>query len=261
MRNRCLLAIVFSLLALLTLAPMASAQGACVEREISCIDPVVKLCSGALMTEGLDPGDNCPAPPWPAGYFVRKNCEDAAGNICCGCSPINKAACAPFVLDSMTVQIYIQSDFGLTSIEPIELTNATVDPYSFSSGTTDPVTLLARKIAPAPARIVLEVCDTVECIQCDPIVTLVIRETGKPVRETFTNLPQAESKITVHNGRPGLRNLFVTVNGETFRMNSLKEGEERTIDAASAMLPGTANFITLTGTGNPGGEAIVVIHD
>lgn len=265
MHNRYPLAIAFTLLALLASAPMASAQ-VCVAHVHDCVVPggaVIETCWSNDHTVGFIPHVNCKF-PWDS-RLVGDRCADAAGNLCCACFttwPPRPIACDPQVIDSATLQIFVQSADGLTSITPVQVVNATLATYGFSPATTDAVQVVASKIDTSQsARVVLQVCDTVECITCDPIITLVIRETGKPVRESLANVPQAESKITVHNGAPGLRNILVTVNGETFRMNGLKDGEERTIDATSAMLPGETNSIAMTATGKPGGEATVIIHD
>lgn len=92
------------------------------------------------------------------------------------------------------------------------------------------------------------------------VVTLEVRETGKPVTHIFTNIPSAQSKVEIHNGTPGLTNLAITVNGKKFEAAGLKHGEERTIDASPAMVVGN-NIIDMEARGKPGGSAVVLIHD
>ena len=93
------------------------------------------------------------------------------------------------------------------------------------------------------------------------MITLVVRERGRPATATFSGLPRAESKVQVLNGTPGIRNLLVTVNGVRFRLAGLRDGEERSLDVSSAMRPGDGNVIALAAEGKPGGSATVVIHD
>ena len=76
-----------------------------------------------------------------------------------------------------------------------------------------------------------------------------------------TNVPTAEHVVTVYNGNPGLATVTVKVNGKQFVMSSLKAGEKRNIDIASAVLPGDKNAISLSATGASNGTAMVVIWD
>jgi hypothetical protein len=95
----------------------------------------------------------------------------------------------------------------------------------------------------------------------DPVFTSVIRATAKPRVETFTDLPEAEGFITLVNGTPGLRRLVAIVNGESFVMQGLKDGEEVTLDVTSAMEAGSQNIVALVGYGKPGGSASVMIWE
>ena len=73
----------------------------------------------------------------------------------------------------------------------------------------------------------------------------------------FGGLPQAESRVTVANGTPGARSLTLDVNGTTFRLTGLADGETRTVDVASAMLAGSANSVSATLRGAPGASALL----
>lgn len=94
-----------------------------------------------------------------------------------------------------------------------------------------------------------------------PVVTMEVRDTGKPVAHAFTGISEAESKVTVYNGNPGLTNVAVNVNEKRLEVAGLKDGEERTIDVSSAMVAGNNNTIILESRGKPGGSAVVLIHD
>lgn len=96
---------------------------------------------------------------------------------------------------------------------------------------------------------------------CDPVLTSIIRVEGKPVVDTYSDLPREEGFITIANGTPGLRRIVAMVNGEKFNMTGLKDGEEVTLDVTAAMAEGFQNTITLVGYGKPGGSAAVMIWD
>jgi len=98
-------------------------------------------------------------------------------------------------------------------------------------------------------------------LSCDPIDTVIIRDDGKPITETHTDLSQTMSKITVKNRNPGLSSVDITVNAKKFTLKNLLPGETRTLDVASAMKPGNSNTITLKATGSPGGGADIIIAD
>jgi hypothetical protein len=160
------------------------------------------------------------------------------------------------------MQIVVQdADTGLASIEVTYTKNITVDIAGFFFGTTSPVVVTGTAIDPL-AHIGLTFIATDLAgnqTTCDPIVTRVIRENGRPADQTFTDLPDFESKVTVSNGSPGVRTMDVVVNGITFKLTGLGAGEIRTIDVASAMLPGNGNVISLTAHGGGGGGSALVM--
>ena len=96
---------------------------------------------------------------------------------------------------------------------------------------------------------------------CDPVDLTVGRDPGKPATATFTGIPQAESKIAITNGAPGLTNLRITVNGWPFQVAGLKAGEVRELDVAWAMMAGDDNTIAFTGLGKPTDSAWILVHD
>jgi hypothetical protein len=101
--------------------------------------------------------------------------------------------------------------------------------------------------------------------ECDPVITLEIREDGKPVTETVSGVPEMNKKenrfedIIVTNGDPGLKNLEILINGEKFKVTGLKDGEEATVDVSYALVEGEINAYELTAFGKPGCSAVVVI--
>src|SRR4029079_8426309 len=96
---------------------------------------------------------------------------------------------------------------------------------------------------------------------CDPLITLVQRNASTDDQQSRYHVDQAESKIMLINGTPGLKNFEATVNGMKFKVTGLKNGEQRLLDVSSAMLPGAGNQVTVTGHGRKGSGANVVISD
>jgi hypothetical protein len=96
---------------------------------------------------------------------------------------------------------------------------------------------------------------------CDPIVYSVVRVDDQPQDETFTGVPAAESKVTIENGDPGMRQVRVTVNGIRFKETRLRPGEVRTFDVASAMRPGDGNTVVVRARGKRGASALIVLAD
>lgn len=152
---------------------------------------------------------------------------------------------------------------GLAHIDVLEKTNATVEVPSFSPGTREVQTVVATKIDQSTgSRVQLQVTDGCSNVTvCDPVVTSVIRSTGRPEVQTIGNLAQEEGSVRVLNGVPGIDNLEIEVNGAKFQVHDLAGGEERTLDISSAMRPGHGNALTLQARGKPGGSAVVLIWD
>jgi hypothetical protein len=161
----------------------------------------------------------------------------------------------------LTVQ---DSDTGLASINVSYSGNATVDisPASFY-GTTGPVLVRATQVDPSVNfGITFDAVDLLGATTtCDPVATLLVRGTGASATQTFTGLMQSESNVTLHNGSPGVRSVEIVVNGVPFRSTRLAPDETRTVDIASAMLPGTANAVSVTARGRPGAGVSLLISN
>jgi hypothetical protein len=152
---------------------------------------------------------------------------------------------------------------GIASIQVTRQTNLTVDIAPFTPGTTDPVMVTGTKIDNAKkAQLVLMVTDVAgNQTVCDPVHTLEIRATGKPLTNVYDEIPEEEGTITIDNNTPGLQRLDVEVNGTVWKVTGLKDGQSRTLDVSSAMQPGDDNVVKLTAHGRPGGAADVWIWD
>lgn len=202
---------------------------------------------------------NCNIPYITVAEAVTDSCD------CCPdltkpiCRMIAKRSGPPAQIDIETQDLGI----GLASIEVLIAENASVPIPAFSSGTQDPVVVTATKIDQEVAsRVVLRVLDVSgNATTCDPVLTHVVRATGKPKSEVYSDLPAEEDTVTIENGTPGLRKLEILVNNQEFRLKDLADGESLTVDVSSAMLPGNENVYVLKSSGKPGGSALILIWD
>ncbi|HYO14125.1 MAG TPA: hypothetical protein VE685_13095 [Thermoanaerobaculia bacterium] len=152
---------------------------------------------------------------------------------------------------------------GLQSILVTEAVNTTVQVPPFTEGDTVPRTVVGTKVQQnQSSRLELLVRDVAGNVTaCDPILTEVVRATGRPERHVYAGIPAAERFVTVLNGDPGLHALAVEVNGRKFQMTGLRPGEERTLDVGSQGPPEGTSTFSLTAHGKPGGSAVVMIWD
>ncbi len=155
---------------------------------------------------------------------------------------------------------------GLATILVTKSVNATTVVPPFAPGTTSPVVVRSTKINQSlSSTFELTVTDVAgNRTICDPVLTSVIRSIGddQPASQTFSGLPQAESRVTIMNGDPGMKKVKIVVNGVTFKETALAAGEVRSFDVASAMKAGNTNTIVITGYGGKqGATADIVISD
>jgi uncharacterized repeat protein (TIGR01451 family) len=155
---------------------------------------------------------------------------------------------------------------GVATIAVTKSVNATTVVPAYTPGTTDPVVVRSTKINQSlSSTFELTATDVAgNTTVCDPVLTSVIRSTDEdqPASQTFSELPQGESKITIVNGDPGMKKVKIVVNGVTFKETALAAGEVRSFDVASAMKAGNANTIVITGYGGKkGATADIVISD
>ena len=81
----------------------------------------------------------------------------------------------------------------------------------------------------------------------DPVMTTLSLTTGRWVRQTFTDIPKAESYISVTNNNPGLKTLDVRVNSHYHKTLELRTNETKTINVAEAMTADNHNTVSLMG--------------
>lgn len=198
-----------------------------------------------------------------------KSAEALGLNTCqegADCSSCAVDVCRVVEITPTHIVVEAQDGDGLAVISVLDSQNAQTIVPSFSPGTTESVLIRSTKIDPSfGSRVSLLVIDSgCPCAAariCDPLLTTVLRATGRPVSESYSGLPQEEDTVTIVNGRPGLNHLDIYVNGIRFRVNDLGAEEERTIDVSAAMLSGDVNMITLKTQGKPGTSATVLLWD
>jgi thermitase len=159
------------------------------------------------------------------------------------------------------IQITVQDKgSGLSTIAVTTATNVTMSMPTYAVGTTTAQVVTATKIDQTQSsQVSLSVLDVAgNTTACDPIL-VTIKSTGAPTF-TFTSVPQAESRLSIYNGTPGLSGVVVVVNGTPFSVSLLKNGQVTTVDLSSAMLRGN-NTIVLATLGRPGGSANILFWD
>lgn len=205
---------------------------------------------------------------FPFDRALRQFCYRQCERLCTplAVSEPTPPVCRLAARTASSITVETQDSDGLAAIVVLESENANTVVPPFAEGTMESVFVQSSKIDPnLPSRVELSVIDAAEpcpaITVCDPVLTSVIRTTGRPVAESHSGLPQEEKAVTIFNGSPGLAHLDVIVNGTRFKVKDLADYEERTIDVSPAMLPGNVNTISLKTEGKPGASAAVLIWD
>lgn len=152
---------------------------------------------------------------------------------------------------------------GIAEIVVTRSENADTVVPPFTVGTTDPVVMTSTKIDQTKrARVEARVTDLAGNVAlCDPIMLLLVRDKEQTAFAAMSDVPRVEDKVTVTNGKPGLAKLEIVVNGTRFKVQGLKDGEERLIDISSAMVDGDNNRVEFKASGKPGSFANIMIWD
>ena len=155
------------------------------------------------------------------------------------------------------------SGSGLASIHVIEVRNTDVALPEFEPGTTAKQVLRATTIRSSKSsNLLVRVTDVAgNETTCDPVfATVRVGTKAKPGVQTFRNLPAAECKFAITNGRPGLQRLRIAINGRVWKDLKLKPGKSVRLDAALVMKK-SRNTVTVTAYGRKGSTALLAIAD
>jgi hypothetical protein len=157
----------------------------------------------------------------------------------------------------------VDTGSGLARHQVVGIANATLAVGTYAHGSQEPVELTATATSTRKSiSVTVDFWDVAgNRATCDPIVVAVVREGEQPQDETFTGISQAESRVSIYNGDPGMRKVVLIVNGVKFKETALAPREVRKFDIAAAMRPGTDNVITLRVRGRKGASALIVVAD
>ena len=95
----------------------------------------------------------------------------------------------------------------------------------------------------------------------DPVTTRLTIAGGGEAQQILTGIISAERLVRVQNGTPGLTKLTMVVNGHSYVLTPLREGESLWLDVGAAMIPGDGNTVVLLGEGAEGATATVTLGD
>jgi hypothetical protein len=151
---------------------------------------------------------------------------------------------------------------GLAELLVTKSENADTVVPPFTAGTTDPVVVTATKIDQAQrSRVEIRATDLAGNVAfCDPILAFLSRDSTGAEQQTFRDVPREEYVATIFNGSPGFRAFELIVNGRSFRIEGLRDGEARSIRIRSA-LRRASNVVTLRGFGRKGASANLMLWD
>lgn len=163
------------------------------------------------------------------------------------------------------IQITVQDTIsGLRTINVLTAVNATVSIPAFTVGTTSPVVVTATKINQNQgSSVTLEAINVAGCSTVgDPEITVlqILDSKGGPESVTFAGIPPTESFVIIRNGRPGLKQLRIKVNGEEYGKLKLRDDQEISVDVSSLMME-EENTITVIGYGRRNASALIIISD
>ena len=166
------------------------------------------------------------------------------------------------------IQVTVQdTGSGLGSVNVDTSTNANTVVPPFTPGTTSPVVITATKIISSLSSTVqLTVRDQAgNTTVCDPVwsasrITELFNKRGQRV-QVHRGLRQAESKISIENGSPGITYVEFVINGKKSVVRRMRAGQTYKFNVAKAMKPGSNNTIVIRMRGRMGGRTLVVVSD
>ena len=199
----------------------------------------------------------------------------------CDVNGITKSFSAPVATDPATITF--NNPAGLYKVTALKTDNCALAGNAYSAnnvvlsnlasvtvgsdtflpvGTTKVVLTATKGNTGIPATVNAGAYDSCgHFLSLDPVITTLTVKSGGRVQQRFVGLPAAEHYLHVINGTPGLKSLEVNLNGRIFRLDPLVAGQVVSADLASAMLEGENNVVLLTGAGEVGASAQVLITD
>ena len=191
-------------------------------------------------------------------------------------------ASAVVVNDGADMQMTFINASQLTSVQALVMQNCTITGHAWGSGDADlgtvgslsltartglpagtvKVVLTASKTGPGSATvnaIAIDTCGRGKSF--DPVITTLVVKSGHSVQQRFEGVFSAERYLQVVNGAPGLKSLAVAMNGHKFRLDPLADAQSVSADLGAAMIEGDQNVAVLTGSGEVGASALVLITD
>ena len=151
---------------------------------------------------------------------------------------------------------------GVALLDVASTRNATVSPLYFAHGTTDPIRLTATGTGPPDMGITFDVVDAAGNKRtCSANAARIAPQPGTPRRQTLTGIPQTANHVFIQNDSPGLTSLMIMVNTKLYSVSDLADGQQISLDVASAMREGNDNTVMFIPTGRPEGSATILISD
>jgi len=148
------------------------------------------------------------------------------------------------------------TSIGAVAVDPV---NYTLLPI----GTTN-LTILAAKTTLGQDSVVnASAWDSCFDFQAnfDPEVAIVTAGPNVQAQQVYAGLDSAEHYVTILNGNPGLTALRLLVNGWTYNLGAVGQGQTVMVNVGASFKPGSTNTVALLGEGPSGAMADVVISD
>jgi hypothetical protein len=160
--------------------------------------------------------------------------------------------------------INIDPATGISFVPPGTLVVASTPPTWTFTPAAGAVQVTARKMSTASGTIACTATDSMgNTCSTDPWFATGLRLKGSGSEVTVSQLISGVSReddfVTITNNQPGIRKLEISVNSRKFKVNSLQDGEVKTLCITSAMRDDTeGNSIYIVAKGRPGGSAEVM---
>jgi cysteine-rich repeat protein len=213
------------------------------------VETIAVTCGNTL----IEPGEACDDGNLADGDGCSSTCqiEDQAEPTC----SVTRRMAGPPAQVEVTFQ---DSGSGLAGLLVVRSKNAETPIPPFAVGTVGPVVVTATKIDPSrPARVEIHARDVAgNAAVCDPVLTLMVRASGRPVRQTHTGVAASDDTITVLDASPRIA-LEAVVNGVRFKLR----GPGETVDISSALRAGDDNVVIVRAKGRPGSWANLLLWE